>query len=110
MLPGNNIYVNLKMFILYGRIILFIYLFIFIIIFNNLSAVGKDCVKFYRIAPKDMRILQSNNLENHNFTSHCWLRQPEDGLVTLHYITLFIYKRKKIKTVIFNVKFFFFKF
>jgi len=28
-----------------------------------------------------MRILQSNNLENHNFTSHCWLRQPEDGMV-----------------------------
>ena len=48
--------------------------------------IGRDCVQFYRIAEKDMRILHTNNeattgLSNHNFVSQCWLRHPEDTLV-----------------------------
>lgn len=45
------------------------------------SVTGKDCVRFFRISAKDMRILHDNTLENHNYTAHCWLRAPEDTLV-----------------------------
>ena len=42
---------------------------------------GKDCVKFFRIAERDMRPLQETQLDGNNFTAHCWLRAPEDHCV-----------------------------
>lgn len=44
-------------------------------------AVGKDAVKFFRIVDRDMRLLQENLTPNHNFTSHCWMRAPDDHLL-----------------------------
>eukprot|EP01041_Mallomonas_annulata_P003461 gene3461-6887_t len=42
---------------------------------------GKDSVKFFRITERDLRPVHDVQLEGHNFTCHCWLRQPEDHLV-----------------------------
>lgn len=42
---------------------------------------GKDNIKFFRISDREVRSLQETNLEGHNFTSHVWLRVPEDHLV-----------------------------
>jgi WD40 repeat protein len=42
---------------------------------------GKDCVKFFRIAERDMRPLQETIMEGTNFTCHAWLRAPEDHCV-----------------------------
>ena len=42
---------------------------------------GRDCVKFFRIADKDMRVVHDNVLEGNNFISQCWLRHPDDSLL-----------------------------
>lgn len=43
---------------------------------------GKDFIKFYRIADKDLRPLQDTaDMTGHNFISHAWLRNPQDHLV-----------------------------
>jgi WD40 repeat protein/chromosome segregation ATPase len=43
--------------------------------------IGKESVKFYRIVEKEMRLLHDHNFKEHNFTSLCWLRQPEDHVI-----------------------------
>lgn len=43
--------------------------------------IGKDCVNFFRIGEKEMRPLQENTMPNHNFTSFCWMRFPDDHLL-----------------------------
>ena len=52
-----------------------------IISLTAISITGKDCVRFFRISAKDMRVLHDNTMSNHNYTAHCWLRAPEDTLV-----------------------------
>lgn len=42
---------------------------------------GKDTVKFYRIAERELRLLNQFSFEGHNFTAHVWLRKPEDHVV-----------------------------
>ena len=42
---------------------------------------GEDCVKFFRIAERDMRPLQETVMAGNNFTAHCWLRAPEDHCI-----------------------------
>ena len=42
---------------------------------------GKDCVKFFRIAERDMRVVHENEIPNQNFISQCWLRHPDDTLI-----------------------------
>jgi WD40 repeat protein len=42
---------------------------------------GKDYVKFFRIADRDLRIVHEAPFENTNFLCHTWLRKPEDHLV-----------------------------
>ncbi len=35
--------------------------------------IGKDCVQFYRIAERDLRVLHTNDgFEDHNFVAQCW--------------------------------------
>jgi cilia- and flagella-associated protein 57 len=42
---------------------------------------GKDSIKFFRISDREVRVLHETNLEGNNFTSHIWLRTPEDHVV-----------------------------
>jgi WD40 repeat protein len=42
---------------------------------------GKDYIKFFRISDREARLLQETHLEGVNFTSHIWLRTPEDHVV-----------------------------
>lgn len=42
---------------------------------------GKDSIKFYRIAERELRLLNEASFEGHNFTCHVWLRKPEDYAV-----------------------------
>ncbi|CAM9277511.1 unnamed protein product, partial [Ectocarpus fasciculatus] len=44
-------------------------------------ATGKDTVKFYRVAERELRVVNESTFENHNFTCHVWLRKPEDHVV-----------------------------
>ena len=43
--------------------------------------IGKDVIKFYRFAEKDMRPLREHNIDGHNFISHCWMRKPDDHVL-----------------------------
>lgn len=43
--------------------------------------IGRDCVKFFRTGEKEMRMLHENIIPNHNFTSFCWMRSPDDHLL-----------------------------
>ena len=42
---------------------------------------GKDTIKFFRISDREVRVLHETILEGNNFTSHIWLRTPEDHVV-----------------------------
>jgi len=42
---------------------------------------GNEAVKFFRIAERDMRSLRDNEVPD-NIITHCWLRSPEDYVVT----------------------------
>jgi len=46
------------------------------------TVIGKDCVKFYRIGEKEIRPLHENTLLGCNFISLCWMRNPDDHLLT----------------------------
>ena len=43
--------------------------------------VGRDCVKYYRLVDSEMRLLTETIVKDHNFISHCWLRQPDDHVI-----------------------------
>jgi WD40 repeat protein len=42
---------------------------------------GKDSIKFYRIAERELRVVNEASFEGHNFTCHVWLRKPEDHVI-----------------------------
>lgn len=46
------------------------------------TVIGKDYVKFYRIGEKEMRPLHENRIPDNNFTACCWMRTPDDHLLT----------------------------
>jgi WD40 repeat protein len=46
------------------------------------TVVGKDYVKFFRIGERDIRPLQENFFPDRNFISFCWMRFPDDHLLT----------------------------
>ena len=45
---------------------------------NVVCLAGRDTIKFYRLVDNEVRLLQEVNKKDHNFISHCWLRQPDD--------------------------------
>lgn len=48
---------------------------------NVVCLVGRDCVKYYRLVDCEVRLLSETIIKDHNFVSHCWLRQPADHVV-----------------------------
>lgn len=42
---------------------------------------GRECVKFFRLAEKDIRPLDDSSFTGINFVSGCWLRAPEDTFI-----------------------------
>jgi cilia- and flagella-associated protein 57 len=48
---------------------------------NVVCLVGKDCVKYYRLVGGDIRLLSEVHMKDHDFISHCWLRQPDDHVL-----------------------------
>lgn len=45
------------------------------------TVIGKDSVKFFRIGEREIRALQENSMPGNNFTSFCWMRNPDDHLL-----------------------------
>jgi len=43
--------------------------------------VGKEYVRFFRQADKEMRLLQETHMPEQNFTCSCWMRTPDDHLL-----------------------------
>ena len=38
-------------------------------------------MKYYRLVDCEMRLLSETIIKDHNFVSHCWLRQPDDHVI-----------------------------
>ena len=43
---------------------------------------GQQYVKFFRIVDKEARVLHETHMPEQNFTSMCWMRHPDDHMLT----------------------------
>lgn len=48
---------------------------------NVVCLVGRDSIKYYRLIDTEIRQLSEVTMKDHNFISHCWLRQPDDHVI-----------------------------